>query len=100
LLPIPTAFVYKDTAMTTTLIQWNGKQGIAQTDSGGQYPVARHQLDYAPYAIGSRIRIYPYFQTVQKRTCRTGVFSARTGHSTFYILCTFIINKFENFRNK
>lgn len=57
LLPIPTAFVYKDTAMTTTLIQWNGKQGIAQTDSGGQYPVARHQLDYAPYAIGSRIRI-------------------------------------------
>lgn len=43
--------------MTTTLIQWNGKQGSAQTDSGGQYPVARHQLDYAPYAIGSRIRI-------------------------------------------
>ena len=62
MLPIPTAFVYKDTAMTTTrhtatLIQWNDKQGIAQTDSGGQYPVARHQLDYAPYAIGSRIRI-------------------------------------------
>ena len=45
------------TRHTATLIQWKGKQGIAQTDSGVQYPVARHQLDYAPYAIGSRIRI-------------------------------------------
>ncbi len=43
---------------TATLTEWNGEQGIAQTDSGEQYPVTRAQLYYAPYTVGSRIQIY------------------------------------------
>lgn len=43
---------------TATLTEWNGEQGIAQTDSGEQYSITRAQLYYAPYTVGSRIQIY------------------------------------------
>ena len=42
---------------TATLTEWNGEQGIAQTDSGEQYSITRQQMYYSPYHVGSRVQI-------------------------------------------